>query len=65
MSDKGVEVTITFPKEIPTDVQGPILLMVEKELRRITKQDVRLVKALQGDDSKLRKFMTIKQREAL
>ena len=65
MADKGIEVVVTFPAEITTDVQGPALMLLELTLRTLTRADVRVVKNLQGDDSKLRKLMTIKQREAL
>lgn len=65
MAAKGIEVVVTFPAEVLTAFQGPALMAMEKELRAQTKLDVRVVKGLMGDDSKLRKMMTIKQREAL
>lgn len=65
MSEKGFEVVVTFPPEITTDVQGPALMLLELTLRTLTKLDVRVVKNLKGDDSKLRKLMTIQQRENL
>lgn len=65
MSEKGCEVVVTFHESIPTAAQGPALLQLETTLRASTKLDVRVVKQLKGDDSKLRKFMTITQREAL
>ena len=65
MSDERLEVTVTFPAEIPTDVQGPALMLLELTLRTLTKRDIRVVKDLKGDDSKLRRLMTIKQRESL
>ena len=65
MPVKGAEVVVTFPAEIPTDVQGPALLLMELTLRTLTKLDVRCVKDLKGDDSKLRKLMTIEQRDKL
>ena len=65
MAEQGLQVVVKFPPEIPTDVQGPALLCMELLLRTITKQDIRVVKDLQGDDSKLRRLMTIKMREAL
>ena len=40
-------------------------MLLELTLRTLTKLDVRVVKDLQGDDSKLRKLMTIKQRQSL
>jgi hypothetical protein len=65
MPEKGFEVIVTFPAEITTDVQGPALMLLELTLRTLTKLDVRVVKNLKGDDSKLRKLMTIQQRENL
>ena len=62
---KGIEVLVTFPQEFGTDMQGPALMAFEVMLRAMTRQDVRVVKDLKGDDSKLRRLMTITQREAL
>lgn len=65
MAEKGIEVLVTFPSAIPTDVQGPVLMLMELALRTLTKQDVRVVKDLKGDDSKLRRLMTLEQRDKL
>ena len=65
MSEPGLQVVVRFPDAIPHEVQGPVLLWLELTLRTLTKLDVRAVKDLQGDDSKLRKLMTITQREHL
>ena len=65
MAEKGVEVVIKFPQEVSLSIQGPFLLNAEKSLRASTGLDVRVVKDLQGDDSKLRKMMTIQMREKL
>lgn len=65
MSDQGLQVVVRFPPEIPAEVQGPALLVLELILRTLTRQDVRVTKDLMGDDSKLRRLMTIKQRENL
>ena len=65
MSEPGLQVVVRFPDAIPHEVQGPVLLWLELTLRTLTKLDVRAVKDLQGDDSKLRKLMTITQREKL
>lgn len=62
---KGLEVLVTFPQEVPTDAQGPALMLLELTLRTLTKLDVRVVKDLKGDDSKLRRLMTLEQREKL
>lgn len=65
MAEKGVQVVVKFPQGISHDVQGRSLLALEKLLRELTHQDVRVVKDLMGDDSKLRRVMTIQQREKL
>ena len=65
MAEAGLQVIVRFPDAISTDVQGPVLLCMEMLLRTMTKQDVRVVKDLQGDDSRLRRMMTIEQREKL
>jgi hypothetical protein len=65
MPTKGIEVLVTFPETIPTGAQGQSLMLLELTLRTLTKLDVRVVKNLMGDDSKLRKLMTLKQRDAL
>lgn len=65
MATKGLQVLVKFPPEVPLAVQGPALLSMEQHLRRATALDVRVVKDLMGDDSKLRVLMTLKQREAL
>ncbi len=65
MSEQGLQVVVKFPKEIPLAIQGPWLLDAEKSLRASTGLDVRVVKDLQGDDSKLRVRMTIEQRKKL
>ena len=65
MAEHGLQVVVRFPDGISTEVQGPVLLCMEMLLRTMTKQDVRCVKDLQGDDSKLRRLMTIHQRESL
>lgn len=65
MPTKGLEVVVKFPPEIPLAIQGTELLHLEIRLRRVTGLDVRVVKALMGDDSKLRIRMTQQQRDAL
>ena len=65
MAEHGLQVVVKFPPEIPLSVQGPVLMLLELTLRTLTKQDVRAVKDLQGDDSKLRRLMTITKRENL
>lgn len=65
MPEPGLQVTVHFPPSLSPEVQGPALLLFEMLLRTLSKQDVRVVKNLMGDDSKLRKLMTIQQRENL
>lgn len=65
MSEPGLQVLVKFPPSVPTWAQGPALLHFEMELRASTGMDIRAVKDLQGDDSKLRRFMTPIQREKL
>ena len=65
MASAGLQVVVRFPPGVKSECQGPALLYLEKFLRLLTGQDVRVVKDLMGDDSKLRRMMTIQQREAL
>ena len=65
MAELGLQVVVKFPKEVPLAAQGYSLLLMERELRAITGMDVRVVKDLMGDDSKLRVRMTLEQRAKL
>lgn len=65
MPEPGLQVIVRFPDAVPVEAQGPALLWFEHTLRLLTKLDVRVVKELMGDDSKLRRFMTIEQRDKL
>ena len=65
MATKGLEVVVKFPAGVPLVVQGEFLLRAERNLRGETGLDIRVVKDLMGDDSKLRRVMTIAQREKL
>ena len=65
MAEPGLQVLVRFPEAVPLEVQGPALLCFELLLRTLTKQDVRVVKDLMGDDSKLRRAMTIEMRQKL
>lgn len=65
MAEHGLQVVVKFPKEIPLAIQGPFLLDAEKQLRAATRMDIRVVKDLQGDDSKLRVMMTVEKRNKL
>lgn len=65
MPDKGIEVVVKFPEAVPLREQGAVLLQMEQALRKATHLDVRVVKDLMGDDSKLRRMMTIQQRDKL
>ena len=65
MAEHGLQVVVKFPPEIPLAVQGPFLLTAEKQLRAATGLDVRVVKDLMGDDSRLRVMMTVEKRNKL
>lgn len=65
MPTPGVQVVVTFSKEISLEAQGPALLALELMLRTMTKLDVRVTKDLMGDDSKFRRSLTLVQREKL
>ena len=65
MPEKGLEVVVKFPAGIPLEAQGAALLQMERSLRAASGLDVRVVKDLKGDDSKLRMMMTIEQRNNL
>jgi len=65
MSTKGLEVVVKFPAGVPLAAQGEFLLRAERSLRGETGLDIRVVKDLMGDDSKLRRVMTLEQRERL
>ena len=65
MAEQGLQVVVKFPPEIPLAIQGPFLLAAEKQLRAATGLDVRVVKDLMGDDSRLRVMMTPQMREKL
>lgn len=65
MAEHGLQVVVKFPAEIPLGIQGPFLLSAEKSLRESTGLDVRVVKDLMGDDSRLRVMMTKEMRDKL
>lgn len=65
MAEQGLQVVVRFPGGISHDAQGRSLLAMEKHLRELTKLDIRVVKDLQGDDSRLRRAMTIEMRQKL
>jgi len=65
VSVKGLEIVVKFPAGVPLAVQGAFLLRSEKELRGSTGLDIRVVKDLMGDDSKLRHRMTFVERSRL
>lgn len=60
-----LKVVVKFDQGIPLEAQGEVLLALEKNLRKVTGLDCRVYKDLMGDDSKLRRFMTIEQRAKL
>lgn len=63
--DSMETVTVKFVGEVSPEHQAVALMAFEKHLRALTKQDVRVFKALKGDDSKLRVMMTPAQRDKL
>lgn len=65
MATKGLEVVVKFPAGVSLDVQGKFLLQSERVLRSRTGLDIRVVKDLMGDDSKLRRVMTLEARNKL
>lgn len=65
MGNQGLQVVVRFPPDVPLNAQGPALLHMEIELRAATGLDVRVVKDLMGDDSRLRVMMTPQQRKKL
>lgn len=65
MATKGLEVVVRFPPGVSLALQGEFLLWAEKYLRNESGQDVRVVKDLMGDDSKLRRVMTLEARNKL
>ena len=65
MAEHGLQVVVKFPREVPLDAQGRALLLMEQNLRFNTGLDIRVVKDLMGDDSKLRVRMTLEQRAKL
>ena len=64
MASQGIQVIVRFPPDVPLSAQGPLLLEMEKTLRTL-KHDFRVVKDLQGDDSKLRVMMSKEMRDKL
>ena len=65
MAEQGFQVLVTFPDGVPLAAQGPALLAFEKHLRALVPLDIRVVKALKGDDSRLRVLMTVEKRNKL
>jgi hypothetical protein len=58
-------VLVKFGDSIPSEAQAMALMALEKNLRILTKLDVRVFKELKQDDSKLRRLMTVEQRNKL
>lgn len=64
--DHPLHVIVKFGSEIPGDVQGPILLDLERALRKACPGKwIEVFKEIKGDDSKLRNMMTAEQRAKL
>lgn len=61
-----LHVIVHFGSEIPPSAQGPALLSLEKELRKLCPGKwIEVFKEAKGDDSKLRSQMTVEQRAKL
>ena len=65
MAEHGLQVVVKFPAGVPLNLQGESLLAFERILRVQSGLDIRVVKDLMGDDSRLRVMMTIEKRNAL
>ncbi len=61
MSTGAKKVTVKFDDDIPSDVQGVVLLNLEKELRKLTGLDCRVYKDRMADDSQLRIVMDLRR----
>jgi hypothetical protein len=59
------KVIVKFQDGISHHAQGVALLQMERTLRQMTGLDIRVLKELKGDDSKLRVMMTVEQRAKL
>lgn len=62
---KPLHITVTFGPEIPSDLQGPLLLAWERQARELLGLRVEVFKETKADDSKLRRAMTPIQRASL
>ena len=60
-----IKVIVRYEGVVHPAHQGEAMLEFEKHLRRITKQDIRVLKDVKKDDSKLRVMMTPAQRAKL
>lgn len=66
-SPEDLHVVVKFGKAIPGAAQGAAMLAFEKELRRLTDNQlwIEVFKEAKGDDSKLRASMTPEERAKL
>ena len=60
-----LHVIVDFGSGIPSDIQGVVMLAMEKTLRKETGMDIEVFKQTREDDSKLRRSMTTEQRASL
>ncbi len=58
-------VLVQFGAGISPDAQGVAMLALERRLRELTGDDIRVFKSSMEDDSKLRRAMTAEQRAKL
>ena len=65
-----LHVKVDFGADIPHEIQGPALLMLERSLRKMSAEHgdrlwIEVFKDIKGDDSKLRTMMTALERAKL
>ena len=65
-----LHVKVDFGRDIPHEIQGPALLMLERNLRKLSADHgerlwIEVFKDIKGDDSKLRTMMTTAERAKL
>ena len=70
MSLAPLHVKVEFGSAISHEIQGPALLELERNLRRLSKESgtplwIEVFKDVKGDDSKLRTMMTKEERAKL
>ena len=64
-ADPSIKVVVHFHAAVPHHAQGVSLLEMERTLRKMTGLDIRVLKDLMQDDSKLRVMMSDTERSQL